>query len=62
MTVAELIEELQRLPAHWPVTVEVEYNEGFQSEREVLFHRALDVQPGNFPSQGSMAVIRLGDS
>ena len=28
MTVTELIEELQRLPGHWPVTIEVEYNEG----------------------------------
>ncbi len=44
MTVTELIEELQRLPGHWPVTIEVEYNEGVQSVREVLFHRTLDVR------------------
>lgn len=62
MTVAELMEEPQRPPAHWPVTVEVEYNEGIQSVREVLLHRTLDVQSGNFPTQGNMAIIRLGDS
>lgn len=58
MTVTELIEQLSAMPGHWPVHVEL------KSEcpccgvgTDYLY--TLDAVPSNFPSQGSMALIRI---
>lgn len=57
MTVADLIRELQALPGHWPVHVEATADgSGGGADKE--YHYVLDVQRGNFPSRGCMAVIR----
>jgi hypothetical protein len=58
MTVAELIRELQAMPGHWPVHVEVKPFD--TSPDDTGYHYTLDVQRHNFPTQGNMAVIRLG--
>ncbi len=58
MTVSDLIRELEALPGHWPVHVAVRADgSGGGADTDFLF--TLDVQRDNFPSQGTMAVIRV---
>jgi len=58
MNVKQLREALADMPGHWPVHVEVD-KDGSGGGADVDFHFALDIQPGNFPTYGCMAVIRL---
>lgn len=56
MTVAEMIEKLQAMPGHWPVHVAV-IEDGSGGGANTEYQYILDVERGNFPSQGGMAVI-----
>lgn len=58
MNVDQLRDAIATMPGHWPVHVAVD-NDGSGGGADVDFHFALDIQPGNFPTYGSMAVIRL---
>jgi hypothetical protein len=58
VTVADLIRELQQMPGHWPVHVEVRADgSGGGADTDYLY--TLDCVPSSFPTQGSMAVIRI---
>lgn len=60
MTVAELREQLGSFPGHWLVTVE-STSDGSGGGADTEYCLTLDVERGNFPTVGNMAVIRLGD-
>jgi hypothetical protein len=58
VTVQELREALAAMPDHWPVHVEVRADSsGGGADFEYFY--TLDCVHDNFPSQGSMAVIRI---
>jgi hypothetical protein len=58
MTVAELISELQGMPGHWPVHVEIKADgSGGGADWDYLY--TLEAVRSHFPTQGNMAVIRI---
>ena len=60
MTVADLIECLQAMPAHWPVHVKVKADgAGGGADWDYLY--TLDCERDNFPTQGCMAVITINE-
>ena len=62
MNIKELREYISTWPGHWPVVVAVNSDHDNGSGAETDYLCTLDCEPGNFPSQGSMAVIRLAYS
>lgn len=58
MTVAQMIEELSRLPGHWPVHVAMPVDgSGGGADTEYLY--TLGVEASSFPTQGNMAVVLI---
>ncbi len=57
MTVQELREALASMPGHWPVHLAVAADGGGGGADEDYLY-TLECVPENFPTQGSMAVIR----
>ncbi len=58
MNVAQMIEALQALPAHWPVHVAMTADgSGGGADTDYLY--TLDVEHTNFPTQGNIAVITI---
>ncbi len=58
MNVNQLIDRLKELPGHLPVHVAVPADgSGGGADTDYLY--TLDVERGNFPTQGSMAVITI---
>jgi hypothetical protein len=58
MNVQELREALAEMPGHLPVHVAVK-GTGFDGWSDTDYLYTLDVQRDNFPTKGSMAVIRI---
>lgn len=59
MTVSDMIEKLQAMPGHWPVHVAIP-KDGSGGGADTDFEYTLDVERGNFPTYGNMAVVLLG--
>lgn len=59
MTVDDLRERLQGIPGHWTVVVE-QSGDGSGGGSETEYALTLDVERGNFPTFGGIAIIVLG--
>jgi hypothetical protein len=59
MNIRDLKEYIADMPDYFPVCVAVnsDHENGGGAQTDYLI--TLDCKPGNFPSQGSMAVIRI---
>jgi hypothetical protein len=55
MTVSDMIEKLQAMPGHWPVHIAVT-TDGSGGCADTEYQYILDVERGNFPTHGGMAV------